>query len=516
MAMSVPMVSITVFRFDPDAEPDPRHETYRVPCAEGAMVLDALEYIRERIDPTLRFRHSCHMGKCGTCAVTVNGVPKLACWEPLREGLTIDPLAHLPLVADLVVDRAVLDRQFEGLAFEPAAACPAGELAAVERASWTSLAHNCLQCFSCLSVCPYQPLERRTFVGPKYMVDAARVSSDPRARHDAVWRAALGMGVWDCVTCEACTSVCPASVDPMRQAIEVRRGLVEAGGADLVPAEIGAMNDGLMKHGSPWGTPRARRGTWSRGIHVERPATGGPAARLFLAGCYAGGDAEGVSAARAAAELLRLAGRDVEIPVQADTCCGDPARSTGEQGLFDEIRSRNTAAIRAAGASTVVTACPHALDAFTRDYDLGGVAVRHYTQVLAEAAREGRLSFRERPAERVTYHDPCYLGRFNGIYDEPRELLRAVPGLELVEMAECRERGLCCGGGGGAVFSDPDAVPRVPERRVAQAVETGATTLAVACQYCFTMLSDAAKTLKAPLAVRHVADIVRDAVETPR
>jgi Fe-S oxidoreductase len=216
--------------------------------------------------------------------------------------------------------------------------------------------------------------------------------------------------------------------------------------------------------------------------------------------------------ARGLCLLFEHMGLDFGILGREEGCCGDPAWATGEESLSTHVAVANDAAFVKYGVAKVVTTCPHGFHQFSVNPANLGRTIRHYTQVLAGAIAERRLTFSREVRRKVTYHDSCFLGRYNGVYEEPRQVLRAIPGLELVEMRNSREQALCCGGGGGGSFLEIKARPRLSVTRVQQALDTGADTVAVACPFCRTQLQDAVRQLEAAIEVRHVSELVTEAL----
>jgi succinate dehydrogenase/fumarate reductase iron-sulfur protein len=509
------MIKVTVFRFDPDVDETPHYETYQVPGGSGVMVLDALNFIRENYDPTLRFRHSCHMGKCGSCAVMVNGRPCLACWELAEAGMLIEPLRGFPIVADLVVDRVEDDLQAEDLVFErksPVVTHGQPEQLPIPYQKQLDECRTCINCFSCVSACPYIYAEEKVFIGPKQMVEIARHAYDPRQDEKQPLQIAFHHGVWDCVACQACTSICPQEIDPRQRIIDLRAMLMERPTLQGLPRQIKRLNESLFTLHNPYHYPIKDKGNWAEGLGLKDLSQGEKADWLYFAGCAQSYDPSDQAVARGLTELFRLAGLDFGIMGQEENCCGDPSRFTGEEGLYEYIRDQNAEAFDKYGVTKVITTCPHGFNRFLEDWGDTSRTVRHYTQVLAELIRQGRLKFSREVKRTVTYHDSCYLGRYNGVYDEPRSVLQAIPGLKLVEMKDNRERSLCCGGGGGGAFLDIKVKPRLSLVRVRQAIEAGAEIIAVACPFCRTTLDEAAKNLEAGLEVKHVAELVSQAL----
>jgi succinate dehydrogenase/fumarate reductase iron-sulfur protein len=509
------MATITVYRFDPETDSEPRFESHLVPEGPGIMVLDALNHIRDTTDPGLRYRHSCHMGKCGSCAVTIDGRPGLACWEPVKNGMRSEPLRGLPVVADLVVERPDSPPVMAGddngginadTAVATALCCRIEHRAALDEV------RKCIHCYACVSACPYIHTDRTGFAGPEPMVETARHAYDPRTEAERVLKAAVHLGVWDCVSCRACTDACPQQIDGRRRVLDLRAEIMARPELKGIPTHTMQLNERILKAGTPYGLKAGRPGQWAEGLDLPVITTKTLRELVYFPGCSLNSDDRGRETAARLAVTLQTAGVDIGRLDGKEVCCGDPARTTGEVDLFALTRDRNLDRFRRLGISRMVTACPHGLNTFRHDYGPDAPTVVHYSQMLAERLRGGSLRFHGSFPRRTTYHDPCYLGRMNGVYDAPREVLRSIPGLQYLEMDDSRERSLCCGGGGGGAFIETDAEPRLSCIRVRQAVETGAEVLAVACPFCFTMLDDAVKVENLTLEVKHLSDIVAESL----
>lgn len=220
--------------------------------------------------------------------------------------------------------------------------------------------------------------------------------------------------------------------------------------------------------------------------------------------------------AQATANILKKAGVDFGILGSKESCCGESIRKAGNEGLFQSLAQSNISAFAEAGVNKIVTTSPHCYHTFKNEYPKLGAdfEVVHFCQYLAELIRQGRLNLTKEVNKRVTYHDPCYLGRHNNIYDEPREILNSIPGLELVEMPNHREDSLCCGGGGGRIWMDTKKGERFADLRLEQAIDTGASILAVACPYCMCNFEDSVLTLdkSESIEIRDIAELVQEAI----
>jgi Fe-S oxidoreductase len=307
---------------------------------------------------------------------------------------------------------------------------------------------------------------------------------------------------------------------------ETRGYLVEDG--ENVPDTVAGALAGIAKQGNPWGGKRSKRAAWADGLDVADFARGASAPLLWLPGCELAYDTRCQEVARATAKLLAAGGTEFMIAGKREANSGDLARRCGEDGLFEMMAEENAALFAESGAESLVVSSPHDWHAYGFEYprllpllDQAEQSVppaRHVTQWLAERVRSGALSFVDGLPRRITYHDPCYLGRHHREFDGSREILGALPGATLVEMDEkfCRSR--CCGGGGGRMWFEPEraAGGKMSERRVRQAAETGAEVLAVACPWCLIQFEDAVKTagLEGRLRVADVTELAAEVLKT--
>jgi len=305
--------------------------------------------------------------------------------------------------------------------------------------------------------------------------------------------------LWACTTCRACEEQCPVLISYVDKIVDMRRSLVMVKGE--FPHQLAKPFQGMETNGNPWNLSRVDRAGWADGLDIpamtDRPA----APVLFWVGCAASYDDRAKRIARATAKLLKRAGVDFAILGLEESCTGDPARRAGNEFLFAILAEANVATLggyRAqGGARTVVTTCPHCFNSLKNEYpDFGlrDVEVVHHSDYLLGLLAEGRLHPKRPAPGRVVYHDSCYLGRYNGIYDPPREILRRIPGVELVEAEYwTKQRGLCCGAGGAQMWMEEQNQDRVNVKRTLQLIDTGAQTIASACPFCMTMLTDGIK-----------------------
>jgi Fe-S oxidoreductase len=372
-------------------------------------------------------------------------------------------------------------------------------------------AFSCTECGRCQDVCPAWATGKT--LSPKLLVMGIR--DQLRAEGRALLSGGdlsplVGHGVpeemiWDCLTCGACVQACPVAIEHVDHVVDLRRHqvMVEA----RFPTEAESMLRDVERAGNPWGKGQGERAAWAEGLGLRVLEPGDPPPEiLYWVGCAAAFDERARPAAVALARLLELAGLDVAILGPRERCSGDPARRIGNEYVFQALASENVATLNAAGVRRIVTACPHCFNTLAHEYpDLGGrYEVLHHTQLLAELVRDGRL----RPAAgagAITYHDSCYLARYNDIRAAPRELVA-----RLGQPREMGRRGkgtFCCGAGGAHMWME-ERGRAVNEERVRVAAATGADTLAVACPFCAVMLDDGVRTSGGRLRVADVATLL--------
>ena len=303
--------------------------------------------------------------------------------------------------------------------------------------------------------------------------------------------------LWDCTTCKTCTLRCPRGLKPMDLVIGLRGTLVDEG---HIPKTLIDAMENTYKHGNPWGKPKNKRMEWIKSLPDEMKvkdfSQGERSEYLYFVGCTASFDPRIQEIAKALVRCLKKSEIDFGILGNEEHCCGNEIRRMGETGLFDMLVEENVKRFESYQIEHAFTMCPHGFNVLKNEYPQGKLEILHTTQVLAKYLEKGKLSFTKELNKVVTYHDPCFLGKQNGIFDEPRLLLRAIPGLTFKELDRSRERSLCCEGGGGRMWveSSSEAGQRLAEIRVRDAVELGAEVLATACPFCTLTLEDAVKT----------------------
>jgi Fe-S oxidoreductase len=302
---------------------------------------------------------------------------------------------------------------------------------------------------------------------------------------------------------------CPVNIEHVDHIVDMRRNLVM--GESRFPAEAGTLLRNLENANNPWGMPQTSRGDWAEGLDFEVPTVNGTAPEyLYWVGCAGSFDDRAKRISQAVARVLHAAGVDFAILGPQELCNGDPARRIGNEYLFQMLAEQNVETLNSKGVKKVVVNCPHCFNTLRNEYpDYGGTyEVIHHSQLFARLFDEGRLEPTEEIEGLLTYHDPCYLGRHNSIYDAPRSVLRAIPGLSTAEMHRHRERAFCCGAGGSRMWLEEHLGKRINRERTEEAISTGADKLGVACPYCMIMLDDGSRDKGGAIEVLDLAQIV--------
>lgn len=409
----------------------------------------------------------------------------------------------------------------------------------VSHLSWKNLldGYSCTECGRCTSVCPAnltgKPLsprkivintrERLSEVAPA-IVGGHDVYAEPLLGGHTVAAAAdrrlvdtfiTEEELWACTSCRACVHECPVSIDQLEIINELRRGLVLT--ESRFPEEIQPAFESLERNGSPWKFQPAERAQWAEGLDIptmaELAVRGERPDVLFWVGCMGSFDDRAKKVTVAFARILQASGVRFAILGQQESCHGDPARRMGNEYLYQVLAKQAIETLNGYGVTTVVTSCPHCFHQMGKEFPhLGGhFDVIHHAEFLARLLSEGRVPIDSADGRhlKLAFHDSCYLGRYNDVYEAPRETLRrALPVVTLTEPPRSRDRGLCCGAGGGRMFMEERAGKRINVERTEELLATGADELAVACPFCLTMIGDGVRTLGSEVPVRDIAEVV--------
>ncbi|MFC2067453.1 (Fe-S)-binding protein [Chloroflexota bacterium] len=357
----------------------------------------------------------------------------------------------------------------------------------------------CFQCGLCTVSCPWNIV--RTFIPHKMIRQAQFGLFD---LEDEEW--------WRCTTCNTCVSRCPRGVGIIDIMIALRRIKVEEG---RIPKTLIDALEGVFNHGNPWGRIRSKRTEWAADLGIKDITQGDKVDTLLFIGCAASYDPRVQEVAKSLVKSLFKAEVNFGILGTEETCCGSEIRRMGEMGLFEMLVEDNLNLFRKYDITQIVTISPHCYNVFKNEYKDNKLDVKHYTQYLAELIDTGKLTFSKKLEKVVTYHDPCYLGRHNGIYNEPRKIIESIPGLELVEMPDSRERSLCCGGGGGRMWLETEKEERFADLRLMQALEVKAKVLVTSCPFCMINLEDSLSTMdkSGAIEIKDISELVQNVIE---
>jgi Fe-S oxidoreductase len=399
----------------------------------------------------------------------------------------------------------------------------------VEDLTWKSMldGYACTECGRCRVVCPTaltgKPLDPRLFIAavrdavyeatPQILAaGSGRGNGGGGGRRDLVGGWLSEDTIWACTTCGFCTSACPVFIVPaVDKIVEMRRYLV-LDKAEF-PREMQTAFRGMETNGNPWGMAAASRADWAKDLSVVTmaEAEGKDIEVLFWVGCAGSYEDRAKKVSRALVELLAAAGVRFAILGTEETCNGDSARRMGNEYLFQMLAQQNVETLNRYGVKSIVTNCPHCFNVLRNEYpDFGGrYEVMHGTELVAKLIAQGRLEMKTAIAESISFHDPCYLGRYNGVYDAPRRILESIPGLRLQELPRSRERGLCCGAGGGRMWMEEKLGSRINQTRMKEIAEAGTDAVGVSCPFCMVMLGNAKEEIGASTQPFDVLELAR-------
>jgi Fe-S oxidoreductase len=378
---------------------------------------------------------------------------------------------------------------------------PYQEIIDVIKANGGDAFKRCFQCGLCDTVCPWNRV--RTFSMRKIVREATFGLTDIESED-----------IWRCTTCGRCPQRCPRDVRQIDSGVALRRIATEYQVFPKAVKPVRTASASLIDEGNPLSEARKDRANWAEGLSVQ-PFTEGMEI-LYFPGCYLSYDPRLKKVARATAQILNRAEVDFGILGAEENCCGESIRKAGDEELFKRLARANIKTFIDHGVKKILVSSPHCYHTFKNEYPEFRVnfEVIHISQYLFELLQAGRLAINKEYRKKVAYHDPCYLGRHNGIFDEPREALKKVPGLALIELPESRVDSLCCGGGGGRIWMETQKGERFSELRLQQALDIGVEVLATACPYCITMFEDSRLTLDLTerLEVKDLTEIIQEVI----
>jgi Fe-S oxidoreductase len=378
---------------------------------------------------------------------------------------------------------------------------PYKEIVDVLKLNGGEAAKFCFQCGLCDAVCPWNRV--RDFSMRRIIREATFGLTDIESED-----------IWRCTTCGRCTQQCPRDVRQIETVVAARRVATEYGVFPAPVKPIRTISASLSGEGNPLNEERGKRAAWAEGLAVK-PFTA-DMELLYFPGCYLCYDPRLKKVARATVDILNQAGVAFGILGDQESCCGESIRKTGEEELFRRLAKANIKAFIDNGVKKILVSSPHCYHTFKNEYPefMVHFEIVHVSQFIGELLAAGRLTLPGEYAKTITYHDPCYLGRHNGIYEAPRAVLRQIDGLRLEEMPDSRAASLCCGGGGGRIWMETMKGERFSDLRLAQAVAVGAEVLVTACPYCITNFEDSRITMgyEDTLQIRDITEVIQAAL----
>ncbi len=399
----------------------------------------------------------------------------------------------------------------------------------IEDFTWKQLLDldACTRCGRCQDACPAYFSGKA--LNPKKVIQDMKdhfyeVYPDPLAakavepRKDMLSEVVTEEVIWDCTTCRACQQACPVYIEHVDKIIDMRRNLAME--RSQFPEAAQDALKSLGTRGHPYRGTTATRTGWTGGLGVKTLAEGSSVDLLYWVGCSAALEDRNIKVSQATAKIMQSLGINFGILGDEESCCGDPARRMGDEYLYQTICQGNIEILKGYNVKKIVTTCPHCFNTLKHEYPQfgGNFEVIHYTQFLASLIRQGKLKITGANNKKVAYHDSCYLGRYNDIYKEPRAILKAVNGIETVELPRCLSRSFCCGGGGGHMWMEEAPDKRVSAWRVQEIIDSKVDMVATACPYCLVMFEDALKAKGVEESIKAVdlsELVVKAMTETP-
>jgi len=422
-------IKLTIFRFNPGVDREPRYETYETEWLPSINAHIALTNINLHHRANIAFRKGCREATCGTCAISVNGIPALACSVLISDGDVLEPLKGYPVIRDLVIDRTsqTIDafkkikygREGKPIGFVPAKA---------KDISVSRKLTICIDCHGCNSICPPMLETPERFIGPMYLVNLIRSMFNPMENYDRASQA-VDMGLYSCNVCGACTFSCPKYIDISEGFILARQRCVEK---NIIPDEVKKIRSNILESNSPYGTDRVERASWAKELKIPKSGE-----RLFFASCYYTATQEGRNILTVAINLLKKVGIDVSYLGDEEDCCGAPLYFYGFRREFEEKVRETNNLLKAKEVREIVTpsaTCAYTLKKlypkYTSDFN---IRVRTVIEVILEKIKSGAISLKSMGSKKVVFHDPASLSRLLGMVKEPRECLSNIPEVVIVE-----------------------------------------------------------------------------------
>lgn len=394
----------------------------------------------------------------------------------------------------------------------------------IDKLSWKQIldGFSCTECGRCTSVCPAATVgkslsPRKIIIDIRHRAEEKIIFNKNDLNSKDILEKKLirsyisDKELWQCTTCNACVQECPVMIEHIDAIIDLRRYLVLS--ESDFPSTLNSVFKNLESNNTPWAFNQNDRINWTEGLNIKTLAEDNNGEILFWVGCAGSFDSRYQKVSIAFAKIMQKAKVDFRILGNEEICTGDAVRRLGNEYLAQQLIQKNVETLNNYGVKKIVTACPHCLNSIKRDFKQfgGNYDVIHHSQFIEELLVTGRIELKnELKKQKVTYHDSCYLGRYNDIYSSPRNSIKKINGLELIEMQRNKSRGLCCGAGGGQMFLEDNEGTRINIERTKEAIQTGADTITSACPFCLTMLTDGlkAENKNEDIFVKDIAEII--------
>ncbi|GEM_PF-269419 len=491
-------VTVRIERFNSNGHIGSYIQDFVIEISSNMTVLEGLNFIKSSLDSSLTFRSSCGSGICGSCGMAVNGRNVLACETPLAGTINDDHIIHIsplperPVIKDLVTDDSEFWQKYVEVKpwtnFAEASSNQENIISPDEVSKYNN-AERCMLCGICYSSCPVL-LQDNLFIGPHAILKGFLKSSDSRDQNKKS-HFINSSSIWDCTTCYKCNEVCPVDLEPGKASIILRNRLMEN---QKTPHAVGNALTSIYERNNPYNMAHIDRVNWIKERNLPN-ASHKEVDICYLTCCSSCYDPKLQKSAKAFVDIANIFGISIGTLGDLEKCCGSEVYRLGELELFEYIVKDRLTAIETIKASQIITNSPHCYDVYKNLYGGIDIPVLHSTQFVWELIKNRKGIQFNTINEVVTYHDPCYLGIQNNIFEEPRMILNSIPGIKLIEMEHSRKNSICCGGGGGNIWSDHKTKDRISYIRVKEALNTGASLLVTSCPFCFIELDDAIKIL---------------------
>lgn len=383
--------------------------------------------------------------------------------------------------------------------------------------------YSCTECGRCTAQCPAhntgKPLNPKKFLNDikHFAYDNASkliAADNSEANQSLVPNPIDPEVLWSCTSCRACEEACPVMIEYVDKIVEMRRHMVLMKGE--FPVEVQNTFRNMETNGNPWGISFDDRALWAETLDVPSLAEKPEVDVLYWVGCAGSFDDRNKKVSTSVVKLLKKAGVDFAILGKEETCTGDAARRIGNEYLFQTLAKQNVETMNKYKFNIVLAQCPHCFNTIKNEFPQfgGNFKVMHHSEYLAQLIKEGRINPSQEIAKKVTYHDSCYLGRYNGVYEEPRQILKAIPGMQVKEVPLSKEVGRCCGAGGGRMWMEETIGIRVNHKRLEDLQTVNPETIASGCPFCLTMVKDAATDKEVQVETKDIAEILAESIES--